>query len=269
MNTNLPTPTSNTSSIDHSQQKAPAVKKRRTNVKKEKATNYMTPGSMSVVNSNRGVSLPASAPGVLGVPGNKVPQTQTSSQSHTQQPKGRNTFLPQHQSLQQPAAQSSAQAGISTGQLKHQPFTPNVKSGFIYSHPPSAATPTSMNQSITPYANGQLVIPLSNQGPKPQEDHTLINCFSVMQIETHINSLNKGLQLSPLKLKIKCLEVLKVLQSHQHGWVFNTPVDPVELGLPDYFHVVKQPMDLGSIKKNWKMDGIIPGSQSNSCWRSW
>ena len=79
MNTNLPTPTSNTSSIDHSQQKAPAVKKRRTNVKKEKATNYMTPGSMSVVNSNRGVSLPASAPGVLGVPGNKVPQTQTSS----------------------------------------------------------------------------------------------------------------------------------------------------------------------------------------------
>jgi len=61
--------------------------------------------------------------------------------------------------------------------------------------------------------------------------------------------LNKGLQLSPLKLKIKCLEVLKILQSHQHGWVFNTPVDPVELGLPDYFHVVKQPMDLGSIKK--------------------
>jgi len=71
----------------------------------------------------------------------------------------------------------------------------------------------------------------------------------VAQIETHIASLNKGLQLPPLKLKNKCLEVLKVLQSHQHGWVFNSPVDPVELGLPDYFEVIKRPMDLGTIRK--------------------
>jgi len=88
-----------------------------------------------------------------------------------------------------------------------------------------------------------------HSGPKPQEDHTLINCFSIEQIETHIASLNKGLQLPPQKLKAKCLEVLKTLQSHQHGWVFNTPVDPVELGLPDYFEVVKKPMDLGTIRK--------------------
>lgn len=86
-------------------------------------------------------------------------------------------------------------------------------------------------------------------GPKPQEDHTLINCFTIDQIETHIASLNKGLQLAPQKIKTKCLEVLKVLQSHQHGWVFNSPVDPVELGLPDYFEVIKTPMDLGTIRK--------------------
>jgi len=86
-------------------------------------------------------------------------------------------------------------------------------------------------------------------GPKPQEDHTLINCFTIDQIETHIASLNKGLQLAPQKIKTKCLDVLKVLQSHQHGWVFNSPVDPVELGLPDYFEVIKTPMDLGTIRK--------------------
>lgn len=74
-----------------------------------------------------------------------------------------------------------------------------------------------------------------HSGPKPQEDHTLINCFTIEQIETHIASLNTGLQLNPQKLKTKCLEVLKVLQSHQHGWVFNSPLDPVKLGLPDYF----------------------------------
>ncbi len=98
------------------------------------------------------------------------------------------------------------------------------------------------------FENGQIVTPKFT-GPKPQEDHTLINCFSIDQIETHIASLNKGLQLPPQKLKTKCLEVLRVLQGHQHGWVFNSPVDPVELGLPDYFEVIKKPMDLGTIRK--------------------
>jgi hypothetical protein len=36
--------------------------------------------------------------------------------------------------------------------------------------------------------------------------------------------------------------------SHQYGWVFNTPVDVVKLNLPDYFTIIKHPMDLGTIK---------------------
>jgi len=98
------------------------------------------------------------------------------------------------------------------------------------------------------YANGQVIMP-KHTGPKPQEDHTLINCFTVEQIETHIESLNNGLQLSAQKLKLKAGDLLRIIMAHQHGWVFNTPVDPVELGLPDYFQVIKRPMDLGTIKK--------------------
>lgn len=113
---------------------------------------------------------------------------------------------------------------------------------------PPAAVPPAKPVDGVKFANGQVITPKFT-GPKPQEDHTLINCFSVEQIETHIASLNKGLQLPPAKLKTSCLEVLKGLQSHQHGWVFNSPVDPVELGLPDYFEVIKQPMDLGTIRK--------------------
>ena len=85
--------------------------------------------------------------------------------------------------------------------------------------------------------------------PKPQEDLTLINSFSIDQIERHIKSLNRGLQLPAAKLKVRCGDVLKILQQHPHSWVFNSPVDPVELGLPDYFEVIKRPMDLGTIKK--------------------
>jgi hypothetical protein len=45
-----------------------------------------------------------------------------------------------------------------------------------------------------------------------------------------------------------CELLLKKLMDHQYGWVFNTPVDVVKLNLPDYFTVIKHPMDLGTIK---------------------
>ena len=39
------------------------------------------------------------------------------------------------------------------------------------------------------------------------------------------------------------------LIDHEFAWVFKDPVDPIELGLPDYFEVIKTPMDLNLIKK--------------------
>lgn len=45
-----------------------------------------------------------------------------------------------------------------------------------------------------------------------------------------------------------CDSLLSRLMSHQYGWVFNTPVDAVKLNLPDYFTIIKHPMDLGTIK---------------------
>lgn len=51
-----------------------------------------------------------------------------------------------------------------------------------------------------------------------------------------------------LLLMRQCEALLKRLMSHQFGWVFNNPVDVVKLNLPDYFTVIKHPMDLGTIK---------------------
>jgi E1A/CREB-binding protein len=88
-----------------------------------------------------------------------------------------------------------------------------------------------------------------DSGTLETENDSLINSFSIKDIETHLASLDRTKLLPPAKLKTKCTEVLKGLQNHQHGWVFNNPVDPVELGLPDYFAVIKKPMDLGTIQK--------------------
>ncbi|XP_058227508.1 transcription factor GTE10-like isoform X2 [Rhododendron vialii] len=46
----------------------------------------------------------------------------------------------------------------------------------------------------------------------------------------------------------QCDNLLNRLMSHQHGWVFNTPVDVVKLNILDYFNVIKHPMDLGTVK---------------------
>jgi E1A/CREB-binding protein len=182
----------------------------------------------------RGAAVPVvshlSHSGSVGEPPNKRPKTSTGVLTAP-------SFQVQQRPLQQPS-----------GEIPGLPVQPLPGRQLTALPQQQGGTPVVASVAGIAFSNGQVIMP-KHSGPKPQEDHTLINCFSVAQIETHIESLSNGLQLPPLKLKTKCLEVLRVLQLHQHAWVFNTPVDPMELGLPDYYEVVKQPMDLGTIKK--------------------
>ncbi|XP_029776886.1 bromodomain-containing protein 3 [Suricata suricatta] len=43
--------------------------------------------------------------------------------------------------------------------------------------------------------------------------------------------------------------VVKTLWKHQFAWPFYQPVDAVKLNLPDYHKIIKNPMDMGTIKK--------------------
>ena len=59
-------------------------------------------------------------------------------------------------------------------------------------------------------------------------------------------------QLSPqlVKEQIKyCQRILKGLKRHREAGPFLLPVDPVALNIPDYFTVIKHPMDLSTISK--------------------
>ncbi|WVZ95248.1 hypothetical protein U9M48_041039 [Paspalum notatum var. saurae] len=49
-----------------------------------------------------------------------------------------------------------------------------------------------------------------------------------------------------------CANLLKALMTHQWSNPFLAPVDVVKLNIPDYFDIVKQPMDLGTIQKKMK-----------------
>lgn len=67
-----------------------------------------------------------------------------------------------------------------------------------------------------------------------------------------VNSADKKFYEQAFK---KCAVLLSKLMKHNHGWVFNSPVDAEALGLPDYHRIIRHPMDLGTVKsrlsKNW------------------
>jgi len=48
----------------------------------------------------------------------------------------------------------------------------------------------------------------------------------------------------------KCLQVIRYMRSQPNAHWFNDPVDPIALGIPEYSNVVKNPMDLGTVKNN-------------------
>ena len=79
---------------------------------------------------------------------------------------------------------------------------------------------------------------------------SLIHTFTAEEIKSHIRSLVRhSSQIEKAELKQKAMPILKVLSEQQFAWIFSKPVDPVAFNIPDYFEVVKHPMDLGTVRK--------------------
>ncbi|KAL3839053.1 hypothetical protein ACJIZ3_023644 [Penstemon smallii] len=47
----------------------------------------------------------------------------------------------------------------------------------------------------------------------------------------------------------QCETLLTRVMAHKDAWIFNEPVDVVKHKIPDYFNVIKHPMDLGTVKR--------------------
>ena|SRR3990167_164580 len=55
----------------------------------------------------------------------------------------------------------------------------------------------------------------------------------------------------------KCFKVLSQLQKHQYSRPFLKPVDPDAEGIPDYFDIVKEPMDLSKVDKRLRSGSYV------------
>ncbi|NXR31538.1 BRDT protein, partial [Zosterops hypoxanthus] len=63
----------------------------------------------------------------------------------------------------------------------------------------------------------------------------------------YINNKSIGCQTNQLQYLQRV--VMKAMWRHNFSWPFHQPVDAAALNLPDYYTIIKKPMDLGTIKK--------------------
>lgn len=64
-------------------------------------------------------------------------------------------------------------------------------------------------------------------------------------LQIYLRSLRIEASLVPMK---PLVQRLLTHQNYNRKGTFNVPVDPIKLGLKDYFNIVKEPMDLGTVK---------------------
>jgi len=136
-----------------------------------------------------------------------------------------------------PTKKSKANDGLSIAKAS-KPIGKSSESGTkTKSNPPADMTKKSSS-------DGALASSSSNNNSRAGADSSLIPSMSIPVIERHLDSLVNPGQITPRHIARKCLPLVKKLINHDDGWVFKDAVDPVELGIPEYFDIVENPMDL-------------------------
>nr|XP_012295810.1 bromodomain testis-specific protein isoform X1 [Aotus nancymaae] len=75
----------------------------------------------------------------------------------------------------------------------------------------------------------------------------------------YINTKKNGRLTNQLQYLQKV--ILKDLWKHDYSWPFQCPVDAVKLKLPDYYTIIKNPMDLNTIKKRLENKYYVKASE--------
>ncbi|KRF93839.1 homeotic protein female sterile isoform X8 [Drosophila mojavensis] len=88
---------------------------------------------------------------------------------------------------------------------------------------------------------------MSSNEPPPRYEPTVEPINGIVQPPVVPPQDRPGRNTNQLQYLIKT--VMKVIWKHHFSWPFQQPVDAKKLNLPDYHKIIKQPMDMGTIKK--------------------
>lgn len=132
------------------------------------------------------------------------------------------------------------------------PYTPSTASPAIHSfHPSPSPGPLSFNEALTPGGNNR------------QSNRTIKKPKFLVSDD------------NPVKLTDamrRCRDLLTTMMSQKFSHIFNAPVDAVALNIPNYFNVIKQPMDLGTVKDKLTAgeyaDGEMFGEDVRLVWKN-
>jgi hypothetical protein len=93
---------------------------------------------------------------------------------------------------------------------------------------------------------------------KQQQQHQLQRRESsrMIKLPSRLEEDDPDAQLS--RTMDKCLQLLKFMKERdvELGGFFGEAVDPVALGIPSYLHIIKEPMDLGTIDRRMEIGAI-------------
>lgn len=88
---------------------------------------------------------------------------------------------------------------------------------------------------------------MSSNEPPPRYEPVVEPINGIVQPPVVPPQDRPGRNTNQLQYLIKT--VMKVIWKHHFSWPFQQPVDAKKLNLPDYHKLIKQPMDMGTIKK--------------------
>uniref|UniRef100_A0A667Z649 histone acetyltransferase n=1 Tax=Myripristis murdjan TaxID=586833 RepID=A0A667Z649_9TELE len=212
-----------------------------------------TTAQAAVTQQQQNSNLPLNALGSLGPQLPCGPVAQPTLRA-TPPPNASASLQPQQQ-LQQHHAPPQAQAPpqpstpVSTGGPSTTPT--HVPSGLP--GPPSAlGTPPAPTQPLTPLQPqpdppGQIQQPNSVQAQHPSTPLTTPSALLVVPLVTSIVVCPV---FKPEELRQALMPTLEALYKQDpESLPFRQPVDPMLLGIPDYFDIVKNPIDLSTIKR--------------------
>lgn len=69
------------------------------------------------------------------------------------------------------------------------------------------------------------------------------------EIQSHIRNVHEGVRLKASDIRDICIPLVEKILHGPNGYIFANPVDPVALNIPDYFTIIKMPMDLGTVRR--------------------
>ena len=76
-----------------------------------------------------------------------------------------------------------------------------------------------------------------------------VDASNSVSIELKLHPILKTYNYTTNRLQFIQHKIIKVLWKNRLCWPFQKPVDTEEIGIPDYYNVIKNPMDLGTVKR--------------------